>query len=134
MNISPLFAYLRGCEPPSTSARLYPPTIRGGGYSGTRAGRMDMVYSLRKLDLYASRKPAAIAVLSQSTGGQVEAEATKLVWHRHRGPRRARFSRGGVAALLPVLASSRTTLGHRQECMCHTNQNDKGTCSINSPK
>jgi hypothetical protein len=45
---------------------------------------------------------------------------TTLVWHRHRGPQRARFWRDGVEALLPVLASSRRTLLHRQECLCHT--------------
>jgi hypothetical protein len=30
-------------------------------------------------------------------------------------------------ALLPVLASLRRTLQNKQECLCHTNQNHKGT-------
>src|SRR5215831_14320539 len=59
-----------------------------------------------------------------------EVEITKLVWHQHRDPRRARCSRGGVGHSCRCSLSLRRTLWDRQECLSHINQNDKGTCFI----
>jgi hypothetical protein len=49
---------------------------------------------------------------------------TKSVWHRHRGPCRARCSRGGVEALLPragFLKKKRFSIG-KSVCLRHTSQ------------
>jgi hypothetical protein len=67
------------------------------------------------LDLHALRTKGVIVVLNYALAWQLEAEMTKLMWHRLWGPRRARCSRGGVEALLPVLASFSVPVPHKSK-------------------
>src|SRR5215469_6310904 len=94
-----------------------------------------MIYDhLALAELYASRKLHDYHSHPR-TAQKLEAALTKVVWGRHRGPRRARCSRGGVEALRPALASSRRTLQEREKCHPEPQAKDQlrccfGLCSI----
>src|SRR5215471_8269730 len=53
-----------------------------------------------------------------------EAGCREIVWHRHRGPRHARVSCGGVEDSCLCRGVPLDGIKHRQECRCHM------TCSF----